>query len=105
MSCTIVNLDPKTPRRPSMKPVRLAALFLVSFVCVMPLAHPVRAHEEQKQAPMSEAKRQLILELVELVNQRVSAAEIADALVRELDVVFAKTYEDEIRASNEYTPD
>ncbi len=85
-----------------MKSVRIATLALVSIASLLTFAP--RAHGQEKQEPISEAKRQLILQIIEVMNQQTSTAEQMDAVVREMGRYFDQSYEQSIENSTEFTP-
>jgi hypothetical protein len=84
-----------------MKSVRLCTLVFACFAVAIGSTSPVSAQQDRE--PMSEAKRQLILQLIDLVNQRTSMDQVADSVMRAMDSVFESSYEQQIRASDEYT--
>ena len=74
-----------------MKSVRITVLTLVSLACLLTLGP--RAHGQEKQEPISEAKRQLILQIIEVMNQQTSTVESMDAVTREMARMFDQSYE------------
>ena len=85
-----------------MKSTRIAVLALVSLACLLTLGP--RVHGQDKQEPIPEAKRQLILQIIEVMNQQTSAAEQTDTVVREMGRIFDQSYEQSIQESTELTP-
>ncbi len=85
-----------------MKSVRITVLTLVSLACLLTLGP--RAHGQEKQEPISEAKRQLILQIIEVMNQQTSTVESMDAVTREMARMFDQSYEATIQESTELTP-
>jgi uncharacterized protein len=86
-----------------MNSLRCPVLSLMCLVCVLVCAHSVNAQREQ--TPGSEGKRQLILELINLINQRTSMEAVVDPILREMESVVGALYNEQIQSSAEYTPE
>ena len=74
----------------------LALLLLTSI--------PAAAAARQEPPPIAETKRKLILELIEVMNQRLSSEQLLEAITSELMHVMEQAYASDIQTSSEFTP-
>jgi hypothetical protein len=82
-----------------MKSVRIAAVALLALVFAVPAAA-----QDAPERQISDTKRQLIHQLIDLMNQRTTPEQIADAVTREMDTAFEQAYVDEVQQSTVFTP-
>jgi hypothetical protein len=79
-----------------LRTLAVLALLLVTSI-------PGTAAARQEPPPIAETKRKLILELIEVMNQRLSSEQLLEAITSELMHVMEQAYASDIRSSSEFT--